>query len=70
MSKNLMTLYVHASRESAYSEAEKIGLEGEALKCASFTGYEHKMLYEVDENGDSKLIEVDDRKLANGESGH
>lgn len=59
-------IYVHSSKESAYDAAVKAGITDEqALREASYLGYEHKLTFEVDEKtGDGKLIAVDDRSLS------
>ncbi len=57
-------IYVHASRDDAWENAEKAGLQGEAAERASFLGYEHKLTFEVNpETGEGELVAVDDRKL-------
>jgi hypothetical protein len=60
----IITLYLHANKESAWEEAERAGLTGEALNLARFLGYEHKMEYEVDQQtGEGELVRVDGRQV-------
>jgi hypothetical protein len=61
--KKMVELYVHASKEAAYEAAEKAGFTGEALGAARYLGHEHKMTYEVSEDGYGTLIAVDGRQL-------
>jgi hypothetical protein len=56
-------IYVSSDKETGYLKGKEAGFTGQALENCMYLAYEHKMTYEVDENGNGVLIEVDGRKL-------
>ncbi len=56
-------LYLHSNKETNWEKGMNIGLSQEALSLFLYAGYEHKMTYQVQENGEAKLISVDGREL-------
>jgi hypothetical protein len=58
-----VNLWLGSDKGSSWNRGEELGFSGEALVRFKFLGYEHKMTYEVDENGEGVLVAVDDREL-------
>ena len=56
-------LYVHGSKESNYDAGEQLGLSGEALDLFMYTACEVELIYEVQEDGSSKLLGCNRYKL-------
>lgn len=60
-----ITMYLHGSKETCWEKGMEAGLTGEALNRFRFTGYEHKIEYEVNlETGESIAVKFDDREIA------
>lgn len=58
-------LYLHTTKEYTYEKGEELGLAGEALDTFVYTGYEHKITYEVNaKTGESTAIALDDIPLS------
>jgi hypothetical protein len=58
-----ITLYAHASKESAWEAAEKAGLSEEAQRLFCYAGDEHAIEYEVDDQGNATAVSIDDRPI-------
>ncbi|MCB7128626.1 MAG: hypothetical protein J3T61_03705 [Candidatus Brocadiales bacterium] len=59
-----IAIYLHSDKGTNREIGEKVGLVGEALEYFLYAGYEHEMLYEVDQRtGAAKLIGVDGRRF-------
>jgi hypothetical protein len=56
-------IYLHGNKESNYSEGEKLGLTGEALRMFTFACYEVAIEIEVNPDGTYEMLTVDGRKL-------
>lgn len=63
MSKKTVDVYVYASRDNMWGTAEALGLVGDAARNFSYTGYEVKLTVEYDDEGNTKIIAVDGRKV-------
>ena len=59
----IITVYVHSTKESAWDAGKKAGLSESQLSNFKYAGYEHRMEYEVDEEGCPTLVSVDGRRL-------
>lgn len=57
------TIYLHGSKESNYENGEGLGLNEEALRNFVYACYEVGIDIEVNEDGTSRIVGVDGRKL-------
>jgi hypothetical protein len=61
----LITVWLHGSKESMRDQGERAGLTGAALDKFMYACYEVKMKLRVDEKtGNAAIVTVDDRRLA------
>lgn len=62
----IVSIYLHSSKDSLWEMAEKLGLEGDAVRMFRYLGTEEKLTYEVDPaTGEGRLIGANGFKLSN-----
>ena len=64
MSKKIIKMYLHGSKENNYDQGEEIGLTGDALDNFAYALYEVEFDVEVDmKTGEQRILKVDGVKL-------